>query len=64
MINLIIKRIKISDDTKLEELKYFKGLCYYEMGEYSLAKKVIGNGSSKNIKLLELASQLDKSIAG
>lgn len=60
----IIKRMKISDDTKLEEVKYFKGLCYYEMGEYSLAKKIIGNDSSKNIKLLELASQLDKSIAG
>jgi len=48
-----------SNVSKREELKYYKALCYFQLGQYVTAKRIIGGKKTEDPKLLELLNEID-----
>ncbi|MFA5523451.1 MAG: transcriptional regulator [Tissierellales bacterium] len=51
------------DKDKLEELKYYIALCYYEMKKYRIAEKMIGLTRNNSMKIFELTKKINKELA-
>jgi transcriptional regulator with XRE-family HTH domain len=59
----ILKNYEDVEDKIIEDLKYHKALCYCEMGQYNTAQNMLGKVTTKNMKLLDLASQINRVLA-
>ncbi len=51
------------NEDNIEEIRYYRALCYFELGEYDIAQNIIGKMNEKSIKLLELANEINKKLA-
>ena len=59
----VLERCEDIEDMIIEDIKYYKALCYYEMGQYNTAQNMLGKVTTKNMKLLDLASQINRALA-
>ncbi len=45
------------------EVTYYKALCYFKLGQYKIAKKIIECSGSNDSKLIELNNEIHRSLA-
>lgn len=59
----ITRNTKVFDRNKLEELSYYIALCYYEMEQYIMARKMIGLIENNSMKISELTKRINRVLA-
>lgn len=55
-----LEEVKDIDNKVIEDINYYKVLCYNEMGQCKIAQNILSKVEVKNMKLLELKNQINK----
>lgn len=63
--NLCDSVIEVNLDKKIDsdsEVTYYKALCYYKLGQYKIAKKLIDDCKYKNLNIKELEEEMKNAL--
>ncbi|KNF08217.1 helix-turn-helix domain-containing protein [Gottschalkia purinilytica] len=59
----ILEKSKLVDSSKRNEIKYYRALCYHDMDDDAMAKRIIKDVNMENLKVMELAEKVNNIFA-